>query len=73
MEVAVKFITSKKYDFTDDRGQRVAGITAYCFEPKTQQLIKVKVRHENVIRDKNFGDDMTVLAIPNGRYLNYEV
>lgn len=73
MEIAVKFITKTKYDFEDKNGQRVAGTTAYCFEPKTQKIIKVKVKHENVIANKEFGADMTVFAIPNGRYLNYEI
>lgn len=74
MEIAVKFVTIRQYDFISKTdGQRVVGKKAICYEPKTKKVIEVKIKHENVVRDKEFGDDITVLAVPNGRYINYEV
>lgn len=73
MQMACKFICAKSYDFTDKEGIHVAGTTAFCFDPHKNVIIKVKVVNSAIIEGLQFGDDINVDCIPNGRYSNYEV
>lgn len=69
MEFTVKFICEKSYDFKQD-GKHYAGVTVHAFDPRSNSILKCKA---NQFTGLNFGDDLTVYAIPNGRYINYEV
>lgn len=73
MILECKFINASSYDFTDGQGRRIVGTTANCFDTNSKSLIKVKVRNATAIEGKKFADDIRVNAIPNGRYINYEV
>lgn len=73
MQMACKFICAKSYDFTDKDGKRVAGTTAYCYDAHNKVILKAKVVNAAVIEGLQFGDDIDVDCIPNGRYLKYEV
>ena len=70
MEITVKFINQNEYDFVDDKGIRRAGITVNVFDTVSKKIIKVKSQH---LLDNDFGDDIKVLCVPNGRFLNYSV
>lgn len=74
MNFVVKFIVAQSYDFDDKKtGKRVAGTTAHCFDSKTKKLLKVKVVNASAVEGKKFGDDITVVAVPNGNFIRYEV
>lgn len=69
-QATFKFILSKPYDFTDNNGQRITGITCQCFDPENKCIIKVKTKH---LVNAEFGDDILVNIVFNGRYANYEL
>lgn len=70
MEIIMKFINCTSYDFKAENGTRYVGFTCRCFDPATEAIVKCKADH---LLDYQFGDDVTVNAVPNGRYLNYHV
>ena len=71
MTTELKFIENHSYDFTNKKtGERVQGITCNAYDPDGKKIVKVKVKH---LLDKQFGDDLTVNVILNGRYVDYEV
>lgn len=70
MQTTLKFICCSSYNFKDDDGNRVQGISCKCFDEKTKKIVKVKT--DNLLYYE-FGDDVTVDVIPNGNYLNYEI
>ncbi len=70
MEKVVRFICCKSYDFTDQNGSRVAGISCKCFDEENNCIIKVKA---NDMLDCQFGDEISVTCVPNGRYVNYVI
>lgn len=73
MKLHCKFINAKSYDFTDGQNRRICGTSANCFDTQSKSIIKVKVVNSSSIEGKKFGDDIEVIAVPNGRYINYEV
>ena len=70
MEFTMKFINCTPYDFTADNGMRYSGYSCRCFDTSNKKIVKVK---SNKMLNYDFGDDVTVIAVPNGRYLNYEI
>ena len=70
MELTMKFINCIPYDFTADNGQHYSGFSCRCFDTSNKKIVKVK---SDRMLDNDFGDDVTVVAYPNGRYLNYEI
>lgn len=70
MEIKMKFINCTPYDFTSDNGQHYCGYSCRCFDTSSKKVVKVK---SDKLINMSFGDDVTVLAVPNGRYLNYEI
>ena len=70
MQITLKFICCSSYDFTDDEGKRVKGVSCKCFDPESKKIVKVKT---DTLLDFDFGDDILVNVIPNGNYLTYEV
>lgn len=69
MELTIKFICEKAYDFTE-KGTRYVGVTVHAYDPKSDSILKCKATGLTGLK---FGDDLKVHAIPNGRYINYEV
>lgn len=70
MEIVMKFINCTPYDFTADNGTRYIGYSCRCFDTQTQKIVKVKSERQ---LKNSFGDDVTVMCTPNGRYLNYSI
>lgn len=70
LQLIFKFILCKSYDFTDNNGQRVTGITCQCYDPENKSIIKVKTNH---LVNAEFGDDILVNVVPRGRFVDYEI
>ncbi|MCH5320863.1 MAG: hypothetical protein J1E36_03825 [Eubacterium sp.] len=70
MQKVVRFINCTSYDFVDKDGKRVTGISCKCFDEDSKSIIKVKTSH---LLDKNFGDEVLVNVLFNGRFVNYEI
>lgn len=71
MQMVVKFICCSAYDFTDrETGERVQGISCKCFDTENKDIIKLKT---DKMINAEFGDEIVVDVIPNGRYINYKV
>ena len=70
MELKMKFINCTAYDFTNEQGLRFVGFTCRCFNEADKSIVKCKADH---MLNYKFGDDVTVVAVPSGRYLKYEV
>lgn len=70
MQVVFRFICCNEYDFTDDNGRRIQGVSCKCFDENAKQIVKVKT---DKMLDKVFGDEVLVNLVPNGRYLSYVV
>lgn len=70
MQTTLKFICCFSYDFKDDSGERITGITCKCFDEESGKIVKVKTNH---MIDACFADEIIVNVIPNGNYLTYEV
>lgn len=68
MVAVLKFIRSSDYDFTNDAGERVQGVSCQCFEPVSKKIVKVKT---DVVLDFEFGDDVEVNVELNGDRVNY--
>ncbi len=69
MKYVLKFICCSEYDFTDDNGKQVKGITCKCFDVETGKIVKVKT---DALIPAEFGEDLEVTVKPNGNYLSYE-
>lgn len=69
MEMKCKFINCTSYNF-DNNGKHYEGFTVRVFDPVSKSIIKCKSESDVQL---HFGEDITVKAIPNGRYLNYFV
>lgn len=65
MEMTVKFILCKEYDFEGNHG-----ISCKCFDTKSQKIISVKT---NSVLPYVFGDDVVVEVVPNGNYITYTI
>lgn len=71
MTTQLKFIENHSYDFKDkETKERVQGISCFAFDPDGKKILKVKTNH---LLDLQFGDDLTVNVVLNGRYADYEV
>lgn len=70
MQKTVRFICCSGYDFKDKAGNRVVGISCKCFDEETKTIIKVKTNH---LLDCEFGEEIVVNIVPNGRYINYQI
>lgn len=71
MQMIVKFICCSAYDFIDpNTGERVQGVSCKCFDTDNKSIIKVKT---DKMVDYEFGDDVLVNVVPNGRYINYQI
>lgn len=70
MEMVYKFINCNSYDFVDKGGVRRVGVSCNVYDPDTKKILKCKAKH---LINLQFGDDITVNVIPNGRFINYEV
>lgn len=70
MQIKLKFICCTDYDFTDDNGKQVKGVSCRCFDPESGKIVKVKT---DVMLYNEFGDDVIVNVKPNGNYLTYEI
>lgn len=70
MQTTLRFICCSAYNFTDDDGKKVEGITCKCFDEKSKKIVKVKT---NKVVLYDFGDDVLVDVVPNGNYINYEI
>lgn len=70
MQLTAKFINCEPYDFKDSNGNRVQGISCKCFDVVSNKIIKVKTEK---MLPYNFGDDVTVDVVFNGRYVNYQI
>lgn len=69
MKYVLKFICCSEYDFEDDNGKRVKGVTCKCFDCETGKIVKVKT---DALIPAEFGEDLEVVVKPNGNYLSYE-
>lgn len=70
MQRTFKFICCSAYDFTNkDTGERISGIKCQCFDPEQKQIVSVKTDR---MLNYNFGDDIEVDIVPNGRYVSYK-
>lgn len=70
MQIKLRFICCSPYDFTDDEGRRVQGISCKCFDERSKKIVKVKT---DKYIELDFGDEIDVDVVPNGNYLNYEI
>ena len=70
MNFDVLFINQNSYDFVDDHGQRRAGVSVNVFDPRSKKILKCKSKH---LLDLSFGDALTINALPNGRFVSYEI
>ena len=70
MELVMKFINCTPYDFTAENGAHYSGYSCRCFDTRSKKIVKVK---SDSFIDLEFGDDVTVDCVPNGRYLNYSI
>lgn len=70
MQKTVKFVLCKPYDFTNPDGERITGVSCQCFDPESKCLLKVRTKH---LVTAEFGDDILVNIVFNGRYVNYEI
>lgn len=69
MELMMKFLNCKYYNF-DKNGRHFEGYTCLCFDPQSDEIVKCKSSYAPKVQ---FGDDIKVLGIPHGKYLNYEI
>lgn len=71
MQINMKFVCCSSYDFVNhETGERVQGISCSCFDESQNKIIKVKTTK---MLNYKFGDDVVVNAVPNGKYISYEI
>lgn len=69
MQLKVRFICCRPYNFVDDAGNQVHGVSCSCFDEASNKIIKVKVDR---VLDYVFGDEIMVNVVFNGNYVRYE-
>lgn len=64
MKIELRFIFCREYEFEGKKG-----ITCSCYDENSGKIVKVKT---DVIIPAEFGDVLSVNAVPNGNYLKYQ-
>lgn len=64
MEITLKFILCKEYDFDGNHG-----ISCKAYDPNANKIVSVKT--DKLLNAFVFGDDLLCECVPNGNYLNY--
>lgn len=69
MKIDVNFILSKAYNFKDEKGNQVEGVSCKCYDPSQNAIISVKT---DKVLPYTFGQKISVDCVINGRYVNYQ-